>query len=83
MSKGSILSKQGVALQSHIYCGLCCHFNPSTNSCPCFDHVEAGSYACDHFQKGNRKLFINVPPKQKRETELKGIDDVGVEQTEG
>lgn len=40
--------------------------------------VTPGDDACNGFRPKTRKQFINVPPKQKRESELKGIDDAGV-----
>ncbi len=63
-------------------CGLESVESPLCSIC-CNEYENMKGIMEEHEKKTIRKGIINIPPKQKRETELKGIDDVGVEQTEG
>lgn len=61
-------------------CKDCSCYDPRTGTCAGRNQwADVNPYqdACSDFTS-NRKQFINVPPKQKRESELKGIDDAGV-----
>jgi hypothetical protein len=47
---GETASRGKAAFYANIHCNICLHFDAEKKSCPCFNHVEPDSYACEHFQ---------------------------------
>jgi hypothetical protein len=68
MNESVTISKEQVAQQSNIVCGMCGHFDTEKKSCPCFKSVESSNFACRYFQPKprGRKLYINVPKKENK-----------------